>query len=192
MPRQPRLFVPEISAHVIQRGNNRSPIFSGFADYQAFLQLLRRHARRQSVAVHAYALMSNHYHLLLTPRSVDSVPRMMKGLNGGYVHYFNRQHQRIGTLWNGRYRAIGIDDERYWLTCLRYIEQNPARAGLTSDLATYEWCSYRFHAEPQVDSDWLTPHDIFLSLGRSELERRTAYRAMAATSLTRGEALPVL
>ena len=192
MPRPRRAFSPGVSAHVIQRGNNRSAIFAGRPDYEVFLDLLRTAAGRHTVSVHAYALMTNHYHLLVTPDTSHGLPLMMKALNGNYVRYYNRHHQRVGTLWNGRYRGIPIGDERYWLTCLTYIEQNPARAGMTRDLATYPWSSYRFHATDQTGSDWLTPHAIYQSLGRGERERRAAYRAISNELLDSTRALPFL
>ena len=192
MPRPRRTFSPGLSAHVIQRGNNRSAIFAGRPDYEVFLDLLRTAAGRHAVAVHAYALMTNHYHLLVTPDTTNGLPLMMKALNGNYVRYYNRHHQRIGTLWNGRYRGIPIGDERYWLTCLTYIEQNPARAGMTSDLAAYPWSSYRFHASDQAESSWVAPHPVYLALGRCENERRAAYRTISADLMDPTQAFPFL
>jgi putative transposase len=117
-----------LSVHVIQRGNNRGTIFALQNDYENFLELLRRASRDYAVFVHAFVLMTTHFHLIATPTSEDGLPKMMKALDGGYVRYYNKRQQRVGTLWNGRYRGLLIDDERYWLTCLRYVEQNPVRA----------------------------------------------------------------
>src|SRR5258708_3103737 len=120
MPRPHRVFIVGLSVHVIQRGNNRIPIFGSSNDFEQFLELLRCAGRKFCVIVHAFVLMTNHYHLIVTPTSDGGLPKMMKALDGGYVRYFNKRQQRIGTLWNGRYRGRPIQDERYWLTCLRY------------------------------------------------------------------------
>src|ERR1019366_3078438 len=146
MPRRPRIFVPDVSLHVIQRGNNRGSIFGDAADHEVFLSFLKTASARYGVAVHGYALMTNHYHLVVTPQDDRALPRTMKELGGRYVNHFNRKHQRIGTLWNGRYRAILIMDETYWLTCLRYVEQNPVRAQMVRTPELYPWSSHRVHA----------------------------------------------
>jgi hypothetical protein len=112
--------------------------------------------------VHGYALMTNHYHLLATPEDARGLPRTMKELGGRYVNYFNRKHQRIGTLWNGRYRAIAITDETYWLTCLRYVEQNPVRAQMVRTPEMYPWSSYRVHA---LGAGVARFHRVCLALG---------------------------
>src|SRR5262245_21009979 len=127
MPRLPRVFVPGCSLHIIQRGNNRGTIFLQDADRRLFLAVLGQVSTQSGVAVHAYALMSNHFHLLATPETAASMPKMMQRVGLRYVRYFNRTYGRIGTLWNGRYRGLLIDTARYCLTCLRYIEQNPVR-----------------------------------------------------------------
>ena len=178
MPRSPRIFLPDVSVHVIQRGNNKRDIFSVPEDYRVFLELLRRSATRHRVAVHAYVLMTNHFHLLATPSESQALPAMMKALDGGYVRYFNRHYQRIGTIWNGRYRALPILDERYWLTCLRYIEQNPVRAGLSSVASAYRWSSARAHVIGDPDN-WLTTHPVFDALGIDCDQRQAAYRQLS-------------
>ena len=161
MARRRRVFVPGASVHVIQRGNNRGAVFGRRSDYERFIALLREAAARYEVAVHAFALMTTHVHLLVTPRSRFALPKTMKSCAGRYVQYFNREYSRTGTLWNGRYKPILVDDERHWLTCLRYIERNPVEAGMVRDPGEYPWSSYRTHAfgEP---STWLTPHPLYL------------------------------
>ena len=129
MSRQPRLTVPGYPHHIIQRGNNRQPIFVDDADRQRLLGDLAEHARNRGVAVHAYVLMSNHLHLLVTPEAADSVPLMMQGVGRAYVRYFNRRHGRSGTLWEGRYRSTLIEAERHLLACMVYIDLNPVRGG---------------------------------------------------------------
>src|SRR5262249_53323900 len=130
MPRQPRLFFPGLSAHVIHRGVNRLAIFDDEQDHRVFLRHLRDATAAHDVAVHAFALMKTHYHLLVTPGKAVSLPRAMKQLGLRYVRYFNSKYERIGTLWTGRYRGLPIGDDTYWLTCLRYIELNPVHAGV--------------------------------------------------------------
>ena len=130
MPNRPRNFVPGVSLHVRQRGNNRCAIFGDDGDYQSYLVMLESAAREYGVAVHGYALMTTHTHLLLTPSTKEGTSKAMLQVGVRYVLYFNRKYQRVGTLWTGRYKAKPITDDRYWLTCLRYIEQNPVRAGL--------------------------------------------------------------
>jgi putative transposase len=176
MPRCPRLFVPGLSHHVIQRGNNRSAMFWVPHDYHFFLELLRDASGRCHVDIHGYALMTNHIHLIVTPSAAPSLPKMMKRIGENYVRSFNRQYERTGTLCEGRYRGSLIQDEKYWLTCLRYIELNPVRAGLVPNPAHYEWSSYRAHAYGREDS-LLTPHSLFLALGRTSVDRQHAWRA---------------
>jgi putative transposase len=166
----------------MQRGNNRMPIFQSDTDYQVFIALLRRSIRQQPVALHAYVLMPNHFHLLVTPETADALARLMKALDGTYVLYYNRQHQRIGTLWNGRYRGILIEDERYWLTCLRYIEQNPVRAGIVRQPDGYRWSSYQAHAFGHWP-DFLTAHALYQGLGCTAVERQLAYRHLSGLPL---------
>lgn len=182
MARRHRWFIPGISAHVIKRGNNRSPIFSGPDDYLCFLDLLRTAATAHAVAVHAFVLMTNHVHLLVTPGDQAAIPAMMKALGERYSRYFNRAYLRTGTPWDGRYRAFLIQDERYWLTCLRYIELNPVRAQMVLRAQDYEWSSYRAHAL-QARIEWLEQHPLYRSLGASGLERATAYRRLCAEAL---------
>jgi putative transposase len=181
------LIIPDgVSAHIIRRGNNRGPIFTDDYDRELFLALVDSSATRHSVAVHGYVLMTNHYHLIATPGVAQNLSRMLRDLGREYVRRYNRRHDRIGTLWTGRPRAIPIQDERYWLTCLRYIELNPVRARLVADPADYRWSSYRFNAfgEPH---DWLAHHPVYLALGLTDAARQQNYRALFAEALTEAE-----
>jgi putative transposase len=186
MARRPRLFIPGLSVHVIQRGNNRQSIFTQRADYEVFLAFLQAASMRHGVAVHGYALMTNHTHIIATPDHPAALPQTMKELSGRYVQYYNRKYERIGTLWSGRHRALLIGDERYWLTCLRYVEQNPVRAQMVRSADVYPWSSYRVHALG-ADTDWLVPHRVYVTLGHSSEERQTAYRALFDSPLTEAE-----
>lgn len=127
--------------------------------------------------------MTTHYHLIVTPTESSALSQMMKELGERYVKYFNRDTKRVGTLWNGRYRSLLIDDECYWLACLRYVEQNPVRAGMVATADEYRWSSYRAHAHGQWD-DWLTPHPVYQALGVTAAERQCAYRSICGENVS--------
>jgi putative transposase len=177
MARQPRFFVPGVPLHVIQRGNNRARIFVGTTDYRFFLDCLVESCRLHGVAIHAYVLMTNHVHLLATPQSDKSLSRALQSVGRRYVGYFNHFQNRTGTLWEGRYRAAAIDSERYFLTCMRYVEQNPVRAGLARHCGDYRWSSHLANATGTQDP-LVTPHYLYEQLGRTGEERQSAYRLL--------------
>lgn len=164
--------------HVIQRGNNHGAIFFAPADYGAYLDRLEEAMSRHGCALHAYVLMTNHVHLLLTPLANDAVSLAMRDLGRCYVQqYVNKAYGRTGTLWEDRFKASLVDAEAYFLTCSRYIELNPVRAGMVSHPADYRWSSYRHHALGEPNS-WLASHPLFRRLGASPQERRSAYEAL--------------
>lgn len=177
MARQPRFILPGQPQHVIQRGNNREPVFCQDADYQFYLEKLEQGCRKHACDLHAYVLMTNHVHLLITPRSGDGIGKLMQMLGRYYVQYFNYTYQRTGSLWEGRYRATVIDSEQYLLTCMRYIELNPVRAGMVEHPRDYPWLSYHYNAQGGPDP-LVTPHELYLQLGASEPDRQAAYRAL--------------
>lgn len=177
MPRRARLAIPGIPWHIIQRGNNRTACFYAEQDYRRYLNNLHGMAERFDCAIHAYVLMTNHVHLLLTPKRRDSAGLLMKHLGQRYVQYVNRCYGRTGTLWEGRFRSCLAQSERYLLTCHRYIELNPVRARIVSHPRDYPRSSYRANAEGRFDS-LLTPHPEYLRMGRSDSERRRAYRQL--------------
>jgi len=185
MARLPRYFVPDQPLHVIQRGNDRQAIFAEEADYLFYLQSLHAAAQRHGLAIHAYVLMTNHVHLLVSPQRSESVGKTMQSVGRRYVRYFNDRYGRTGTRWEGRYRATVLDSEGYLLSCYRYIELNPVRAGMVAHPRDYRWSSYRSHAEGESDP-MITDHDLFRRLGRSALARQAAYRALFKSHL--GEA----
>lgn len=185
MPRRARLLFPGVPLHLIQRGNNRSACFYADEDYRFYLDHLAEQAHKQGCAIHAYCLMTNHAHLLLTPSRQESVGQLMKALGQRYVQYVNRTYKRSGTLWEGRFRSCLMQDEAYVLACYRYIELNPVRAGMVGHPAEYRWSSYRSNAQEEPDA-LLSPHHLYLSLGREQAERQGAYRELFRDQLDPG------
>ncbi len=174
MARLARLTIPGYLHHVIQRGNNQQAIFSSVADYQMMLALLFQNAVRFGVAIHAYVLMGNHFHLLLTPDTPDGLSQMMQAVGRRYVRYFNDSQGRSGTLWEGRYRSTLIEAERYLLPCMAYIDLNPVRTGLAAEAKDYPWSSHGHYAGLRVDKN-LQPHALFWTLGNTPFAREAAY-----------------
>lgn len=182
MARLPRLTLPSHLHHVILRGNNRQPIFHGAEDFEALLTLLKDGAPKETVAVHAYVLMDNHFHLLVTPTTQDGLPRMMQAVGRRYVQYFNRRHARTGTLWEGRYRSTVLQPERYLLACMVYLDLNPVRAGLVQQPADYAWSSHAHWVGLRNDR-WLAPHALYWALGNTPFAREAAYAALVQVGL---------
>jgi putative transposase len=177
MPRKPRFNLPGIPQHVIQRGNNREQCFMTEADYQRYLDDLSQSATRFSCQLHAYVLMTNHVHLLVSTTQTYGISQMMQALGRRYVYYVNRRYKRSGTLWEGRFKASLIDSENYLLTCMRYIEMNAVRANMVNHPAKYRWSSYTANAQGQWDA-MVTPHPAYLALGSSAGKRQKAYRGL--------------
>ena len=177
MPRRARLSIAGIPWHIIQRGNNRSACFYAEEDYRRYLETLEEQAKKFDCAVHAYVLMTNHVHLLLTPAREESAGLLMKHLGQRYVQYINRTYRRTGTLWEGRFRSCLTQNENYVLSCYRYIELNPVRAGMVDHPRDYRWSSHRANAQGKVES-LILPHDEYLKLGNGDLERQSAYREL--------------
>jgi putative transposase len=182
MARLGRYFLPDQPLHVIQRGNNRQAIFFCADDYRRFHSWLAEAALAHDCMVHAYVLMTNHTHLLVTPGNRESLPRTMQALGRRYVRHVNITAGRTGTLWEGRYRAAPIDSEAYFLACCRYIELNPVRAGMVTRPQDYRWSSYRAHALGATDA-LVRDHAVYRALGHSPGERRAAYRALFGAPL---------
>jgi putative transposase len=177
MPRHPRLDLPGVPQHVVQRGNNRQPCFLREQDYRCYLTQLGEAARSHDCRIHAYVLMTNHVHLLMTPAAVGAVSLTMQSLGRRYVGYINATYRRTGTLWEGRYKSCLIDSQRYLMTCYRYIELNPVRAAMVETPGTYPWSSYRFNAHGSSDA-LIQPHEDYLALGGTTEQRCAAYQAL--------------
>ena len=174
MARLPRLTLTDYPHHVILRGNNRQVIFSGESDMRRMLSLLEEHSMVQGVDVHAYVLMGNHLHLLLTPRRDGALSLMMQAVGRSYVRAFNLAHGRTGTLWEGRYRSSVIQTERYLLTCMAYIDLNPVRAGMVEAPENYPWSSHA-HYIGRLHQRLLTPPALYWELGNTPFAREAAY-----------------
>ena len=182
MPRRARLTLPGVPMHIIQRGNNRQACFYCTQDYQFYLNWLLEYADQCECKVHAFVLMNNHVHILLTPESNTSAGALMKRLGQRYVQYINRTYQRSGTLWEGRFRSCLTQDEKYVLACYRYIELNPVRAGMVKHPAEYEWSSYRVNA--QGDSSLLIDsHYTYNAMANNVSARQAAYRELFSGSI---------
>jgi putative transposase len=174
MPRGPRLIVPGIALHVVQRGHDRRDCFRQDTDYLVYLANLRDLSVRMQCALHAYCLMTNHIHLLLTPSTSEGCARLMRNLGQRYVQYFNRRYGRTGTLWEGRYHSCLVDSASYVIACHRYIERNPVRAGMVPSPGAYPWSSHDGNTG-RVTNSLLTAHPEYLALATNETLRHAAY-----------------
>lgn len=175
MPRQPRYFIPGYPQHVIQRGVDRQATFFQPRDYHRYMTVLADAARKYACRIHAYVLMTNHTHLLITPGKQESLPRVMQMIGREYVQSTNKLYGRTGTMWEGRYKACLVQDDQYLLACQRYIELNPVRSGMVSSPGQYPYSSYRHNALGSPDA-LVSPHSIYLELGDTGQARRENYR----------------
>lgn len=186
MPRHARLSIPGVPLHIRHRGINRNPCFSSEADYQLYLGLMTELSPRFACSVHAYVLMTNHIHLLLTTDEPEGASLFMKNVAQRYSQHFNRTSHRCGPLWDGRFRSSLVDSEHYLLTCYRYIELNPVRAGMVSSAVDYPWSSFRTNAMGEP-SHFLHPHSEYMRLGATTSEREAAYLGMLTAGLSTAE-----
>ena len=175
-------MVPGVAAHIVQRGHNRAACFRRDSDYLLYLLHLRELSEKHGCQVHAYCLMTNHVHILLTPATSDASTLLMRDLGQRYVQHFNRRYERTGTLWEGRYRSFIAETARYVLACYRYIELNPVAAGMVSDPGTYPWSSYGANTGTRVDP-MIDPHSEFLALGSEASVRYASYARLVASGI---------
>jgi putative transposase len=185
MPRRARLKLAGIPVHLIQRGNNRGACFFAEDDYQFYLDHLGEACKKFAVDLHAYVLMTNHVHLLMTPKTAEGPSQVMKHLCQRYVQYVNRTYRRSGTLWEGRFRSCLIGEEDYFLGCQRYIELNPVRADMVKHPGEYQWSSYGCNAQGSANA-LIRPHALYKRLGRSIQKRQAAYRDLFRYELDPG------
>jgi putative transposase len=179
MPRGPRLIVPDVALHIVQRGHNRQDCFLHESDYLVYLANLRDLLAKTRCALHAYCLMTNHVHLLLTPSTLDGCARLMRNLGQRYVQYFNRRHERSGTLWEGRFHSCLVDSARYVVACYRYVERNPVRAGMVEAAGDYPWSSCRGNSG-RDSNKLLTEHAEYVALATDNNLRHVAYQTLLA------------
>jgi putative transposase len=182
MPRQARLVLPGVALHIVQRGNNRADCFRRDGDYMLYLLHLRELSGEFDCRVHAYCLMTNHVHMLITPSSAEACTALMRNLGQRYVQCFNRAYQRTGTLWEGRYRSCVVESAQYVLACYRYIEQNPVRARMVDSPGAYAWSSYRANTGAIADP-MVAPHIEYLALGAAQETRHRAYTELFGKSI---------
>ena len=180
MPRRKRFCPAGLPVHVIQRGNNRQLCFTSDSDFAAYANWLYEGANKFRVDINAWVFMANHVHLLLTPSSDNSISKLMQFIGRLYVRYFNYRYARSGTLFEGRFRASLIQEDEFFLTCMRYIELNPVRAGMVNDPAEYKWSSFRAHGLGKNIRMW-SPHPIYLALGQDSDSRSKRYRELTKT-----------
>ena len=172
-----------MAQHLVQRGNDRQACFFRPEDYRCYLQDLRDAALKFECRVHAYVLMTNHVHLLVTPSAAGAVSRMMQAVGRRYVRYINDTFGRMGTLWEGRYKASLVESERYVMACYRYIELNPVRAGMVGGPADYPWSSYACNGLGHHDR-LVSPHAVYRQIALDAAERCGLYRDMVSQALS--------
>jgi len=175
MPRKPRFYLPGVPAHVMQRGHNRNAIFFEDNDYREYLKILKKISDRYECQIHAYVLMTNHVHLLVTPAHENSISLMFQSIGRLYVTYINKTYNRSGTLWEGRHKGNIIEAENYFITCMKYIELNPVRAKIVKELSDYPWSSYAANGYNKPNAI-ITRHKLYLSLASSNVNRVKIYR----------------
>lgn len=183
MARLPRLSLAGFAHHVIQRGNNRQVIFYTDEDRQAYLAWLAQYARQFEVAVHAFVLMDNHTHLLMTPQTDRGIALLMQSLGRRYAQNWNHFHKRTGTVWEGRYKSALVDSQRYLLACMVYIDLNPVRAGMVMEPADFQWSSHRHYIGAQ-NNPLITEHPLIWTLGNTPFAREKAYGELVGTGIS--------
>ena len=182
MPRKPRHYVGGMPCHIVQRGNNRSVCFFSDEDHHAYLNYLHDACQRYAVSLHAYVMMTNHTHLLMTPQCKDGISLVIQSLGRRYVQYINHQYRRSGTLWEGRHKSSLVQADKYLLACYRYIELNPVRAGMVDYPGDYRWSSYAANAMGHSDKR-LTLHPVYEALGQTQERRQHTYRELFSVAL---------
>jgi putative transposase len=182
MARLPRLTLADQPHHVLQRGNNRQPIFVDDTDRERMLALLAENVPRWGIALHAYVLMDNHFHLLATPSTADGLPKFMQAVGRSYVRWFNDRHARSGTLWEGRYRSTVVQAERWLLPCMVSIDLNPVRAGLVPEASACRWSSHAHYVGVRNDRS-ISPPPQYWALGNTPFAREAAYAERVAAGI---------
>ena len=186
MPRKPRFYQPGVPVHVFQRGHNKHPVFFDDEDYLVYLRYLKESADRCGCLIHAYVLMTNHVHLLVTPETSNAISVLFQSIGRHFVPYINKTYQRNGSLWEGRHKGNFIESEMYFLVSMRYIEMNPVRAGMVDHPAKYRWSSYAANAQG-IDNAIIQSHDQYLRLGNTPDARKLAYQSLFEVETDKNE-----
>ncbi len=177
MPRRPRTLLPNVPVHIVQRGASREAVFFEDEDYKAYASWMKEAAQAYDIAVHAFVLMTNHIHILLTAQNTENVSKFMQHIGRRYVPFINHKYGRSGSLWESRYKSNLVQSERYFLAVMRYIELNPVRANMVEQAAQYRWSSFR-HNSGLKPLSFITPHPIFNMLGSDTATRSGNYLSM--------------
>ena len=184
MARLPRVVLAGYPLHIMVKGHNSQPIFFSDEERRSYLEWLRDAAREYDLAIHAYALMPNHVHILATPKTELSASRVMQSVGRRYAQMFNRVHGTTGTVWEGRYRSCLVDPDTFFLLCQKYIEQNPLRAGLVQKPEDWHWSSYRHHVGAET-IPWISDHPSYWALANTPFERQLTWQKSVLDSLNR-------
>lgn len=175
MPRKPRFFLPNVPVHAIVRGNSRNVIFAEDSDRKNYLEFAKEASEQHKVNIHAYVLMDNHVHWLMSSEVPENISKFMQYIGRRYVPYFNRKYDKSGTLWEGRFKASLVNSDKYLLSCYRYIELNPIRSGMVNHAEAWHWSSYRCNALEE-QNNLITPHENYYGLGRNSKQRAKHYQ----------------
>ncbi len=182
MPRKPRFFLSDVPVHIVHRGHSRSPVFFEDADYTSYLYWLHKSSEKYKVSIHAFVLMTNHVHLLVTPQNGADVSLFMQYIGRRYVPYINQKYGMSGSIWEGRYKASLVQEDHYFLSVMRYIELNPVRANMVESPSHYRWSSFCHNAGLKVIK-LIKRHQIYQGLANDDLERVKAYLAFFKSEL---------
>lgn len=177
MPRKPRFYLSGVPVHIVHRGHSRSPVFFEGQDYSTYLYWIKKAAEKYSIAVHAFVLMTNHTHLLVTPKVGEDISSFMQYVGRRYVPYINHKYGKSGSIWEGRYKASLVQEETYFLTVMRYIELNPVRANMVESPSHYRWSSFCHNAGIRKIK-LIEHHSVYDSLGFDDVSRSSAYNAL--------------
>ena len=177
MARLSRIVIPNQPLHIIHRGNNRQDIFKSEDDMLRIKEDIKHSLSKSDCSLHAYVIMTNHLHLLITPKSKEQLAIFMQSMVNRYVRYFNAIHHRTGTIWEGRFKSCLVDSEHYLFTLYKYIEMNPIKANMVKSIADYQWSSYRHNALGYTDS-LITEHPLYKDLGTDKKQQCESYKEM--------------
>ena len=177
MARLPRIVIPDQPLHIMHRGNNRLDIFESEEDMARIKDDIAVSLEKSACSLHAYVVMTNHLHLLATPKDKTELAKFMQSVTNRYVRYFNKQRNRTGTIWEGRFKSCLIDSYQYLFSLYRYVEMNPVSAGIVESAADYRWSSYHHNALGETDA-LITEHELYMNLAREPEQRRRYYREL--------------